>query len=553
MQKNDQLVIDFVWVLAISMCWLLPNHYYPWSSFHLEAWAAISIWFSCLIFFRKGEIAITVDKFTCVCVLLSLVPWIQYVFGQIGYFGQSWISSLYIIGFVAAYVSGRQWEKEFPNKIQEILFSALALASILSLGLQLYTILGLWTDSLGEWYSMGQAGSRPYANLGQANQLSTLMLLGVVSALWLFEHKKINLLLLQLMIALMAVGVALTQSRTGFLIALLLVFSVCRAIRDELNIGHVVMLIGCYVLYLLAFFFCRYLPLFEISSNDGVGMLSGRADFNSDLRLVIWEMSLNWLRDHALFGMGLQDISKIQVDLIDQYPNLNESFSKSHNLILDVLLWFGVPIGLFVLGSFLHWWHRVFLVQKNKRLKFVIMALMVLVVHSLFEFPLHYSYFLLPFGVLMGCVAHFAVPGKIIRMRGFHCALLGLALLLILLITLIDYLKIEYQFNLARISNARIVLVEKDLVQNESGHVLTQLVGLVGLVGIKVDSNISKNEINILKKAAMHYPSGDNFFKTAYALHLSGDVDTAQQWFLISCKLVQIEKCKLYDELWRNK
>ena len=89
------------------------------------------------------------------------------------------------------------------------------------------------------------------------------------------------------------------------------------------------------------------------------------------------------------------------VDAAD-YPALGVAVQHAHNLVLDLVLWNGVPLGLLLVGALAWWaWRQVRDAQTAQQ-RLLLLALGLLLLHALLELPHLYAFFLLPAAAMAG-------------------------------------------------------------------------------------------------------------------------------------------------------
>src|SRR5690554_5237797 len=92
------MVFGFLFFLALSIAFLLPNHYYPWGSFYLEFSAFVSLFLSLFNLTAGRKSVLSMPILLCF-LLLSLVPIIQWLFGKVFFFGDSALAFFYLASF----------------------------------------------------------------------------------------------------------------------------------------------------------------------------------------------------------------------------------------------------------------------------------------------------------------------------------------------------------------------------------------------------------------------------------------------------------------------
>ena len=209
-----------LWSCTLAIGWLLPNHYWPWLSFHSDAWVALTASLAALAVIWRSNGPAAWHRLTLLAAALMCVPCVQFASGMMPIAGNLWISLAYLAGLLMALLSGARWESSTPGQLGDGLFLAIGIAALLSVGLQLQQWLQL--DGIQLW-TMGGGPSRPHANFGQPNQLATFLLWGLLASGWGLIRKYIGIRTALLTALYLLFGIALTGSRTAWLGVALLV------------------------------------------------------------------------------------------------------------------------------------------------------------------------------------------------------------------------------------------------------------------------------------------------------------------------------------------
>ena len=132
-------------LLSIALCvgWMLPTHLIPWRSYHAEmamvaATLPIALWAP-----LRSRLPVAVPWVALAVLAAALVPWMHWSAGKVGYVGDAWMAFAYFTALALAIVTGARFEQVEPGRLAPVLFSAFALASVLSTGLALYQLLQL--------------------------------------------------------------------------------------------------------------------------------------------------------------------------------------------------------------------------------------------------------------------------------------------------------------------------------------------------------------------------------------------------------------------------
>ncbi|MBI2769276.1 MAG: O-antigen ligase C-terminal domain-containing protein [Burkholderiales bacterium] len=254
------------------------------------------------------------------------------------------------------------------------------------------------------WYvvaPLSQLG-RIYGNIRQPNHLATLLTLALVCAAWLYGRRRLGLAVAVPLLMMLAIGVVLSSSRTGMLImgVLALLASAWGGARERIAV--VAGLLGCAGLFIL------------LSTLDSAGVFSyfgaerlatnlARPSDASGSRFDLWANTLYLIKENWLWGAGVQQFQFLY--LLSDIPIPTGLYTNAHSLPLQIAVEFGLPAAcvLFycLLASF--WKARNALASDIGR--WCLAAMLAMLVHSLFEFPLWYAYFLFPFAFFWGLFA----------------------------------------------------------------------------------------------------------------------------------------------------
>ncbi len=483
----------------------------------------------------------------CLAAALVFLPWGQYFIGLLPYAGQAWISSAYLLGFLLALLAGARWEQASPDQLAHAFFMAIGMAAIASVGLQLYSWLGLSeSGAMGIW-ALGVAGGRPYANLGQPNQLATLLLWGLMACLWAYLHRAISGVTAIFVAAFLLLGLALTQSRAGFLSLTFMLGAVWfwRGLWPSRRLPWSAL--GLYVYFLTCSPLLRWLNAALLLGQDELYLIVQR---QGDLRLSAWRLFVQAIVDRPWLGYGWTDVSSAQMAVADQFSSLGGIFQQSHNLFLDLMLWTGLPIGLLIAGLLARWfWLRCRALRQPEDAA-LLLLLGAVGIHALVEFPLQYAYFLLPVGLVMGILnvrlgAH--VVGTTPR---WMLSGLWLSAALVAGVTVRDYAHVDASYTLLRLEQSIIGQGRGPMGGPPDVWVLTQLREWILVARYKARPGMSQQELNQLTVLTQANPSLPLAYRLAMALALNDRPGEAREWLGRICKFTNEEQCRLAQHTW---
>lgn len=529
------------WAVALAFAWLLPNHYMPWTGFHADAWAAVVLGLGSVFVIWHSSSPVSWHYISVLTAALIVAVIIQYVTGIIPFAGQAWLGADYLVGFLLALLIGARWEEINKDQLANALFFSIGIASILSVGLQFFQWFGL--DGL-HLMMVKMTGNRPFANLGQPNQLGTLLLWGVLACIWGVVSGKIRLPFALLLVAILLFGVALTQSRTAWIgFSIIILSAWCwRRFWPAKNIFLILLCASCY------FVFCN-LILPWLGASLEINKLPAVGDrFSGEIRPIAWRLFLEATWQRPWFGYGFTEVAQAQLDLSLKYPVLGGAFGQAHNIFLDLLLWFGLPIGLFVCAFVCCWIVKCILSVKDGKDAILITTIAVIGNHALLELPLHYAYFLLPTGLLIGVInvrlGH-AVLFRTSMWQLFSLWLFGVALLILIVY---DYFRVEANFNGWLYERANIGI--QKIIAPPDVFVLTQLREKMRFARLEVKDELNDEQLEWMRKVVRWSPSAFELHKLATALALSGKPAEAEQWLKKLCKVTSSQQCELVGRVW---
>lgn len=539
--------IGLFWLLSgtvlLSLAWLLPNHTPPWLTFHSEAWTAVvlsmfGMWVAC-----KHSIPLKWHLLTIVVGLFCFIPWLQYAVGLIPTLGTAWINSIYLLGMLFAIQTGETWEHQSPEQPADLVFVAVLIAALVSTGLQIFQWAGL--EPIGPWTLNVTGQSRFYANMAQPNQLASLLLLGLLGCSWGVYRGKLNATLAILMACFLLMGVALTESRTAWvnLVFLSLGAIVWRKKLPSVRYLWVIMGLGVYFAVCVAM-----LPLL-VSLTDSGAALEYRP-LVDHARLGAWKMLFDASLQRPLAGFGWGQLASANFLVIENYPGQPGLFTQSHNLILDLILWNGYPLGLLAVALVGWWVWKVLSLARSFSQIHLIAFVAILGTHAMLEFPLQYAFFLLPFGLVAGALHTNLGFQPVFKSKQWIQIAVAATCVLVLAITIRDYFRVETSFYGLRFENRKIVT---DIPSTPPDVIaLTQFRDHLLFARNVPRGNVDPHELTWMIDTVTTLPSAHVMYKLAANLALNQRPDASQKWLLRLCKTTPAPNCQAMKLTWEK-
>lgn len=389
------MVFYILFFSAFLLAFLLPNHYYPWGSFYLEFSAFLALFFAAFHVSIKN-IKIFLPNILMVFVILPVIPLLQWSFGITFFRGDALISFFYLGAFSLSLVVAYNVSiTDLNQRITEKIALALLFIGISSVWLAAVQWLQLWSSI---WIHDLPAGLRPYANIGQPNNYSTLVWISLFSLFYLFERGRVGHFGIIIAGLFLVAGAALAQSRTPWVVFSVLIFVVlvqC-AIFSQWNWRRLVL-----PLVVMSAFYIFGIASIEVESflfNSESRVL--RTEL-TDVRTDMWMSFLHAVMEKPWFGFGWGQISVAQLAVSDLYPPAGMT-QYSHNLFLDLIIWNGVPAGVLIFLLISVVWLKIFLNAPSEKSFYSLCSFSALLVHAFLEYPHAYGYFLLLAGFFIG-------------------------------------------------------------------------------------------------------------------------------------------------------
>ncbi len=515
--------LTYAGLLLLGLSWLATEHFAPWLSFHSEVLSFAAVFFLVSAQLVGPDKKTVLPTISIALLLVALIPPVQWIAGISFFAGDAVMCSLYLTGLAMALAVGYSWSVRMDlrgSKVQGLML-VLSAGAILSAGVG-------WV----QWFSVEQIGGtlvvpsstgRAIGNLAQPNQLATLLLMGMAAYTYLYKQRVVAGATFVVGVIFMSVALAMTQSRTAWLSALFMVMFWGWKSR------HMAMRLSAYVgvLWLgLTFLLARLLP--DISNALLITSKAlPRSVDSSGSRWGIWQQVTHAIGQSPWVGYGWNQTFTAQTAGASAYAS-DQNYTYAHNVVLDLLAWSGVPIGAtIVLG--LGWWICTRMARTTSTEGVVAMlALLPFTVHSLLEFPFAYAYFLFTAGLLMGIVEASSAVNAYLRLaKPLAAAVLG-GWILVSAWVVMEYIAIEEDYRVVRFENLRIGATPTSYAVPDI-RLLSQMRAMLIAARIEVQPGMSREQIDMLRKAAMRFPYGLLAYKYALALALNGDAPAASR------------------------
>lgn len=510
-------LLSLIGLIGLGVSWLMPNHYLPWYAFHSDAMAFVAILAWTLSLLVNGPQVIAVPRLFVVVMAAIAIPWLQFAGGLIGFAGEAWLASLYLSGFAASIFIGFSWGRQ-PTASDDLLqtvIPAVLFAGLVSTALCFFQWLFL-EDWLGIFIANIGSTGRPFANLAQPNLLATLLVMSVVTLGWMYESRRIGNLGLACGAVFLTMGLSFTQSRAGYLSAT----AVCLwwwLKHPELQAPRLKRWWPAVWILMLALFAAALPKLsaaFDLAGHRPVALLDNNG------RWLMWKQITSGILESPWVGYGWDHTPAAQMAGSISHPGVLAT-GYAHNIGLDAMAWLGIPLGLgiCVLGTF-------WLISRSRAARGQVPVLsfalaLPILVHSLFEFPFAYAFFLFPLGIMLGVIESFHLKAATVRMSMRWILALAVALGALGFQIAREYIPAEDDFRYLRFEALRMGATPQGHVRPEF-LILSQMEALLDVGRTKPRPGMSIEQIERIRYVTVKYSWAPPAFLYAAVLEANG-------------------------------
>lgn len=287
-------------------------------------------------------------------------------------------------------------------------------------------------------------GSNIFGNIGQRNQYIDLLSTAVMAVSYLFYNKKISLLSTTILFSIYNIAITLCAGRTVFAyFAFYLLIAVIMLLIYKNNINRFNQykkLTNIIVFYMVLLITTEIVISIIMSKfSTATNITTGIARFSSEYigqstyrRFYEWYKALILFARHPLLGVGWFQYPKQAVYMmLEPYfyyiPANKKLYSHCHNSILNIMAETGIIGTAITIGYGII--YSLYKVLKQCEDGLIILALSSpILIHSVFEYPLWYNYFLVIFIFLLSFAPPVITISKSINF--YKTAVLSIVLIL---------------------------------------------------------------------------------------------------------------------------
>lgn len=518
----------------LGLSFLITSHFPPWMSWHSEAVACLAVmvlaWQALMPQCKSGAdyrlslpfLALPFLVFLGIAASqwgVGLIPWSGHV--VVVFFYTMLCAICLTIGFSEYSVSVIRPAKVKPSDLLVVLAWGMLVVATCSVFIGFCQAFSLWESAA--WIVQMSDLRRPGGNMAQPNHLATLLVMGMASAAFLQARARWSAIATVCIVLFLGAGLAATESRTG-LLSLLVLFA-WWLWKQPLVAPHASRWGAVGVTAVLLAMFVAWPTLFNTVHMMGDGAIENRLSSMSDSRFQIWPQLGEAALQKPWWGWGINQTAQAHNAVAHRY-GASAPFTFSHNLVLDLALWVGLPLtGLFVVVAAVWAWRRAWATRDIIPWYGLALALPV-AVHSMLEYPFAYAYFLAPVMLGLGVAEGALGGGTWMRLR--LKPVFGILLITTGLMawSAVEYIKAEEDFRVARFEMLRLGQTPSTY-ERPKMVLLTQLGALLDSIRLPLKIDMAAPDLELLRTVALHYPLATTEYRYAMALALNGNTAEA--------------------------
>ena len=541
----------------LALAWLQNLYVPPWLAWHSEIYAFFAAFLSAvwLLMGARGRLpkTINIPLFAWSFVFLTAVVGIQFFAGLINFGGDALVLVFYLalclvsitIGFHVGNVDANNVVRRELKGIATIqMVYLILLGGVFSSVVACVQAFDVW--AWASWILRMPSLYRSGANLGQPNQLATLLLFSIASLTFLYESRRMSSTAATPIAALLLIGLGLTASRSGALSMFLMAgwwWVSRRRIGFTLSRRMV-----CFWLGFFAISFWYGPSLINLIQNGEV-INSSESMVNTSLgtRLLVWPQLWQAVLLRPMFGWGLGGVSTAQNAVLDAFSE-SESFSYAHNIVLDLAVGIGLPLTILLVGAAIVWLWRRGRAANDVAAWYFLATLLPFGVHSMFEFPFAYAYFLFPVMFLLGSLEARLAPSSVVGIPSWAAVTAWVLVSVVMVWSVLEYLTIEEDFRVVRFEAIRIGRTPSEY-ERPKIVLLSQFKALLEGARIVPTPKMDAQRIELSRKVALRFPWTATQNRYALSLALNGNTDEAIRQLKV---MRAMHGEKAYDDIRAN-
>ena len=352
---------------------------------------------------------------------------------------------------------------------------------------------------------MHSSSGRVYGNLAQPNQFATLLVLGLGGMIYLDQQTRLRGAWPHIAALLLVFALAASESRTGALSITLLVLAVAGwpgPSRKSLR----------WLAPALVMFWLFYATWQHLSTWLGGSVTRTGVALNSATRFELWQQMVAAIALKPWLGYGWLNLGEAQ-QAVAHYLGGTVNMNHAHNIFLDLLVWFGLPLGGLMVLACIAWCVqllRTLLKEGLPQARTAFLCLMMLLpiaVHSMLEFPFAYIYFAVVFAFFAGALEAALGYTRPLGVNGRRVALAcTLAVIACAAWMGKEYMRVEEDFRALRMEREFMTRPENRHTYAPPPILLIQFGNLISTLRIDIQAPVDAATLEAIRRAAARFP-----------------------------------------------
>jgi len=541
----------FLFLLLLGL--LLPNHYSPWSAVVQQVVCGffallIGLW----VLLSKSDRPEKIPVIAVVAAALAPIPLAQWAGGAIPFRVDAFLPAIYLLAFGLSIAVGARLVSVAGGKVWNGFFSGVLAVAGVSVVLQLF-----------QWQSIGWLGvflkdlpflanstyvGRPYANIAQPSQLAVIQCLGMLAVVYLYEMRRWGGAVCILVLAWLTFGLVMTRSRSGLVIAALTAvfwFAVRLPAARRTRLGSGVVLVVAMGVATVTWPQINDFLLLSLPETFGQRMASQGRD-------LLWPAMWTAVWQHPWLGWGVGQVARAQQAVASAGEPGIEMVFNAHNLLLDLMLWCGIPFAVVSVTALAAWFVRRARQCADISALTLMGGVLIIGLYALLEFPYEYLYFLIPLGLMMGGIEAPQVASSGWRVPKVALWGLWVSMAAALTMVVVEYATVESADRDARMAMARVGYGPGHVIPPPDVWLLDGPREFHRFRFTEARPGMSEDELVWMNRVVMRYPYPPALFRLALAQGLNGHPVQAREHLRGLCNTNWPTACDEAGESWRE-
>jgi O-antigen ligase len=541
--------------ICLFFAYLFPHHVHPFRSFYNDWLGMFGVVIALAYYIQSAKFSIQLPWITTLPAVWIIAISLQTAMGMLS---ESWDAALpvsyLIVAMLCIILAATITSAEGGSiKLCNALAIAHLLAGLISVAIASLQLSGAEIPFVPFMMLMEHANERlirPYANIAQSNQLALLFCLSIASTWWLFQTGRLRASIAVGTVLALLWGLALTQSRIGWIIIPLfaLTTQLWRRRQDFRSLSPWG-LTGFIIIYAV-----MVIALPQVSS-----ILGGRVETaaqrltsaSSGVRIVFIQQALQMSFAHPWFGVGWSQFGPQQLTIASDFSS-TEYAQHAHNIVLNLAAELGWPVTIISFTVLSYWFFKsLFYRGLSRQTGFAALFFIAVLVHSMLEFPLWYAYVLVPFALLIGMVHQERFREREVQVSRRYLIAVLILLTSGLVGVAMDYRRVVAGFWTMELQSIGLP-IDKTAIEKPSFTIFPYVYNYFQFLNTEVREGMTSEEIAAMERTAKRFGGALILTRMSQVYGLNGRGEDAVKAMLTIQRLHSSRHYKRAYEEWRH-